>query len=373
LLSIIGSTGSIGRQAIEVARHLGLEVAALAAKRDVKLIEQQARLVKPRVVALADESAARALKTALADTNIHVLSGTTGVNEAAQAGATLIAAASGIAGLAPVLAGIASGSRIALANKEALVAAGKLVMSSKADIIPVDSEHSAIFQCIQTSVTASSQLKLILTGSGGPYRGATPEELENATLEQTLKHPKWNMGSKITVDSATLMNKGLEFIEAMRLFNVAPSQIRVVIHPECVIHSAVEFPDGATIAQLGKADMRVPISYAITYPRRFRGLSEPFDFFSSNLTFEQPDRKTFHCLALAELCAEHDYANGTNECCVLNAANEAAVQAYLNNKLSFTRIPCIIEEALEKFSGVRADSYHEIIVLDETVRSFICI
>jgi 1-deoxy-D-xylulose-5-phosphate reductoisomerase len=348
-------------------------VASLAANRNVKLIEQQARLVKPRVVALLDENAARELKTALADTDTHVLSGAEGVNEAAQAGATLVAAASGIAGLAPVLAGIASGSRIALANKETLVAAGKLVMSYDADIIPVDSEHSAIFQCIQTSVTPSSQLKLILTCSGGPYRGATPEELENATLERTLRHPKWNMGAKITVDSATLMNKGLEFIEAMRLFDVAPSQIRVVIHPECVIHSAVEFPDGATIAQLGSADMRVPIAYAITYPKRLPGLSEPFDFFSTGLTFEPPRRDVFRCLALAELCAERDYVNGTNECCVLNAANEAAVAAYLNNKLSFARIPCIIEEALEKFSGVRADSYHEIVVLDETVRSFICL
>jgi 1-deoxy-D-xylulose-5-phosphate reductoisomerase len=352
---------------------LGIKIAALAANRDVKLIEQQARLVQPRVVALSDESAAHDLRVKLADTGIRVLSGKDGVNEAAQTGSTLMAAASGIAGLAAVIAGIQAGARIALANKEALVAAGKLIMSSGADIVPVDSEHSAIFQCVHTNVTYCPQFNIILTGSGGPYRGASAAELENASVERTLKHPKWNMGAKITVDSATLMNKGLELIEAMRLFAVSPKHIKVVIHPECIIHSAVEFTDGATIAQLGTADMRLPIQYALTYPKRLPGLAEPFNFIGSAMTFEEPNREVFRCLALAELCAERDYANGSNECCVLNAANELAVQSYLSNKLSFAQIPCIIEEALTKFSGVRADSHHEIIVLDETVRSFITI
>jgi 1-deoxy-D-xylulose-5-phosphate reductoisomerase len=374
-VTILGSTGSVGRQAIEVCERLGLRIDALAAGSGVAALEEQARRTRPQCVALYDTDAAAALQERLSDTKIRVLSGMAGVTECARYGDAVLSAISGFSGLRPAIAAIERGARLALANKETLVSAGELVMSAAerfgAELIPVDSEHSAIFQCLQTSPYDPQDIRILLTCSGGPFRGYMETELERVTAAQALKHPTWKMGAKITVDSSTLMNKGLEYIEVMRLFSVAPEQIEILIHPESVVHSAVEFPDGAVIAQLGVSDMRIPIQYALTYPNRMPGHAKRLSLTELGaLTFQKPDLETFRCLDLAIECAERDYRSGTCECLVLNAANEICVGAFLKDKCRFTDIPHNIENALERYTGARCATFDELTELDADVRRF---
>lgn len=370
-LSILGSTGSIGRQTLDVAQACGHQVAALTVNRSVELAEQQARQFQPQLVVAVDESAARDLKQRLADTSIRVVGGRGGLMEAAtlpQAD-TVVTAVVGIAGLEPTLAAIDQGKRIALANKETLVCAGDLVMrraeEKGAEIVPVDSEHSAIFQCLQGCKDRGEVKRLIITASGGPFFGKTKEELEHVTRAQALRHPNWAMGAKITVDSATLMNKGLEFIEAMRLYHMPPQQIQVVVHRESIIHSLVEFNDGAILAQLGTADMRVPIQYALTWPERTPGPATPLDLLTCPpLTFAKPDPDTFRCLGLALECAQ----KGGTSTAILNGANEVAVELFLEEKISFLDIARLVEGALERVASKPADTLEDVLEADRAAR-----
>ena len=370
-LSILGSTGSIGRQTLDVAQACGHQVAALTVNRSVELAEQQARQFQPQLVVAVDESAARDLKQRLADTSIRVVGGREGLMEAAtlpQAD-TVVTAVVGIAGLEPTLAAIDQGKRIALANKETLVCAGDLVMrraeEKGAEIVPVDSEHSAIFQCLQGCKDRGQVKRLIITASGGPFFGKTREELEHVTRAQALHHPNWAMGAKITIDSATLMNKGLEFIEAMRLYHMPPQQIQVVVHRESIIHSLVEFNDGAILAQLGTADMRVPIQYALTWPERTPGPATPLDLLTCPpLTFAKPDPDTFRCLGLALECAQ----KGGTSTAILNGANEVAVELFLEEKISFLDIARLVEGALERVASKPADTLEDVLEADRAAR-----
>lgn len=370
-LSILGSTGSIGRQTLDVAQACGHQVAALTVNRSVELAEQQARQFQPQLVVAVDESAAQDLKQRLADTSIRVVGGREGLMEAAtlpQAD-TVVTAVVGIAGLEPTLAAIDQGKRIALANKETLVCAGDLVMrraeEKGAEIAPVDSEHSAIFQCLQGCKDRGEVKRLIITASGGPFFGKTREELEHVTRAQALRHPNWAMGAKITIDSATLMNKGLEFIEAMRLYHMPPQQIQVVVHRESIIHSLVEFNDGAILAQLGTADMRVPIQYALTWPERTPGPATPLDLLTCPpLTFAKPDPDTFRCLGLALECAQ----KGGTSTAILNGANEVAVELFLEEKISFLDIARLVEGALERVASNPADTLEDVLEADREAR-----
>ena len=348
-ISILGSTGSIGRQTLDVAKTCGFQVAALTVNRSVELAETQAREFLPKLLVAVDEATAADLKVRLADTDVKVLGGAEALHEAAALpeADTVVTAVVGIAGLRPTLTAIDAGKRIALANKETLVCAGELVMARArekgVDIVPVDSEHSAIFQCLQGSRGKREVRKLIITASGGPFYGKSCEELSLVTKAQALKHPNWAMGAKITIDSATLMNKGLEYIEAMRLYDMRPEQIEIAVHRESIVHSLVEFVDGAILAQLGTADMRMPIQYALTWPERTVGPATPLDLFSCKpLSFARPDTETFRCLALAMECAE----KGGNSTAVLNGANEAAVALFLEDKISFLDIARLVETAL---------------------------
>ncbi len=347
-LSILGSTGSIGRQTLEVAETCGHRVAALTARSSVDLLEAQARKFHPILVAAAEPTAAAALACRLADTDIRVLAGEEGILAAAalpQAD-TAVTALVGIAGLAPTLAAIDSGKRIALANKETLVCAGPLVMARAkekgAEIVPVDSEHSAIFQSLQGS--HGKELKrILLTASGGPFFGWSREELAKVTPAHALKHPNWSMGAKVTIDSATLMNKGLELLEAMSLFGVPPEKIEILIHRESILHSAVEYCDNSVIAQLGAPDMRLPIQYALSWPHRTPGPAAPLDLFTAGkLTFARPDVTTFRCLALAIQSAKE----GGTAPAILNGANEVAVARFLAGEIGFLEIPRVVETAL---------------------------
>lgn len=370
-LSILGSTGSIGRQTLDVAQVCGHQVAALTVNRSVELAEQQARQFQPQLVVAVDESAAQDLKQRLADTSIRVVGGREGLMEAAtlpQAD-TVVTAVVGIAGLEPTLAAIDQGKRIALANKETLVCAGDLVMrraeENGAEIVPVDSEHSAIFQCLQGCKDRGEVKRLIITASGGPFFGKTREELEHVTRAQALRHPNWAMGAKITIDSATLMNKGLEFIEAMRLYHMPPQQIQVVVHRESIIHSLVEFNDGAILAQLGTADMRVPIQYALTWPERTPGPATPLDLLTCPpLTFAKPDPDTFRCLGLALECAQ----KGGTSTAILNGANEVAVELFLEEKISFLDIARLVEGALERVASKPAETLEDVLEADRAAR-----
>ena len=370
-LSILGSTGSIGRQTLDVSQVCGHQVAALTVNRSVELAEQQARQFQPQLVVAVDESAAQDLKQRLADTSIRVVGGREGLMEAAtlpQAD-TVVTAVVGIAGLEPTLAAIDQGKRIALANKETLVCAGDLVMrraeEKGAEIVPVDSEHSAIFQCLQGCKDRGEVKRLIITASGGPFFGKTKEELEHVTRAQALRHPNWAMGAKITIDSATLMNKGLEFIEAMRLYHMPPQQIQVVVHRESIIHSLVEFNDGAILAQLGTADMRVPIQYALTWPERTPGPATPLDLLTCPpLTFAKPDPDTFRCLGLALECAQ----KGGTSTAILNGANEVAVELFLEEKISFLDIARLVEGALERVASKPADTLEDVLEADRAAR-----
>ncbi|MBM6896324.1 1-deoxy-D-xylulose-5-phosphate reductoisomerase [Pseudoflavonifractor capillosus] len=370
-LSILGSTGSIGRQTLDVAQACGHKVAALTVNRSVDLAEEQARQFQPELVAVVDEKAALDLKQRLADTSIRVVAGREGLMEAAtlpQAD-TVVTAVVGIAGLEPTLAAIDQGKRIALANKETLVCAGDLVMSRAeekgAEIVPVDSEHSAIFQCLQGCKDRGEVRRLIITASGGPFFGKSREELAHVTKAQALRHPNWAMGAKITIDSATLMNKGLEFIEAMRLYRMPPEQIQVVVHRESIVHSLVEFTDGAILAQLGTADMRLPIQYALTWPERTPGPATALDLLSCPpLTFAQPDPDTFRCLGLALECAK----KGGTSTAILNGANEVAVELFLQEKISFLDIARLVEGALERVQSVPAHTLEDVLEADRAAR-----
>ncbi|MCI8688548.1 MAG: 1-deoxy-D-xylulose-5-phosphate reductoisomerase [Lawsonibacter sp.] len=373
-VTILGSTGSIGRQSLEVIASCGMEAVALAANSNARLMEEQARRFKPTLVALADEAAANQLRVALADTNVHVLSGLDGVLEAAAifSADTSIAALVGMAGLRPTLASIREGKRVCLANKETLVCAGPLVLEEAkdygAEIYPVDSEHSAIFQCLEANRDRGEVKRLILTCSGGPFYGRKREELVNITVEDALKHPNWSMGAKITVDSATLMNKGLEVIEAMHLYGVPAEKISVVIHRESIIHSLVEYCDNAILAQLGAPDMRLPIQYALTYPKRVPGPATPLDLWSCGpLTFGMPDLEAFPCLALALEAA----GTGGTAGAILNGANEGAVGQFLAGKIGFLDIPAKVETALARIKAVQNPTMQDILDADEAAREIV--
>ena len=371
-ISILGCTGSIGRQTVDVAEHMGMPVAALAASRSVKLLEEQARRLKPKLCAVYDESAARDFKIAVADTDIKVVSGIEGLIEAATLDAAdcVVTAVSGAIGLKPTLAAIDARKRIALANKETLVCAGELVMRRAkergAEIVPVDSEHSAIFQCLMGR-GAGELKKLLLTGSGGPFRGIPRAALEDVTPAQAVKHPNWKMGAKISVDSATMMNKGLEFIEAMHLFSVTPDDIQVVIHPQSVIHSMVELVDGTVIAQLGAQDMRLPIQLALSYPERVDAISDTLDFYTlGELSFFAPDLENTPCLRLAMDAAR----TGGTAACVMSAANEEAVHMFLDGRLGYNRIYDCAAAAVEAVSVVHDADLDAILEADAAARRF---
>ena len=370
-ISLLGATGSIGRQTLDVARELGLSVAALTANRQVDLLEQQARQFRPRLAVLYDPAAAKELRGRLRGTGIEVMEGPEGLTAAATLpeADTVVTAVMGSVGLAPTLAAIMEKKRIALANKETLVCAGELVMAAAreygADIVPVDSEHSAIFQCLQGCADRREIKRLILTCSGGPFFGKRYEELEHMTPADALKHPNWSMGAKITIDSATLMNKGLEVIEAMRLYGLPLEQVDAVIHRQSVIHSLVEFRDGALLAQLGTPDMKLPIRYAMTWPERAASPEEPLDLLKCGaLTFDAIDETAFRCFALARQCAKE----GGTACATLNAANEEAVWAFLRGETGFNGIHRAVETALDRATVKYRPSLADILEADRLAR-----
>ena len=373
-ISLLGSTGSIGRQALEVIAAEDMAVAALTANRDVDRLEEQCRRFRPALAVMMDPAAASELRVRLADTPIRVAAGMDGLLEAAvlpQAD-TVLTAVVGIVGLRPTLSAVETGKRIALANKETLVCGGELVMDgaarSGAEIVPVDSEHSALFQCLQGCRDRGEVRRLILTASGGPFWGWRAEQLAHVTVEQALAHPNWSMGAKISVDSATMMNKGLEFIEAMRLYRMPPEKISIVIHRESIIHSLVEYSDHAILAQLGAPDMRLPIQYALTWPRRSEGVAKPLDLLTCPpLTFHAPDCEAFPCLRLALEAAR----TGGTATAVLNGANEAAVGQFLAGKLSFAGIAQKVEEALAAIPAVQSPGLEEILAADEAARALV--
>ena len=373
-ISILGSTGSIGRQTLDVAEQMGLQVEALTAHSSVDRMEAQARQFKPRLTVMTDQAAAKELAIRLSDTDTKVLGGFDALCEAATApeADTVVTAVVGMVGLKPTLAAIREKKRIALANKETLVCAGQLVMDTAdqygAEIIPVDSEHSAIFQCVQGCADRNEIKRLILTCSGGPFFGMSYDEVGKKTRADALKHPNWAMGPKITVDSATLMNKGLEVIEAMRLYRLPLEQVDVVIHRQSIIHSLVEYKDGAMLAQLGTPDMRLPIRYAMTYPNRGESPAEPLDLLTCPpLTFAAPDRETFPCLRLAEEAA----TEGGTACAILNGANEEAVRLFLADKIGFHDISRLVAEARSKIAVVQNPSLEEILEADAAARRIV--
>lgn len=372
-ITLLGSTGSIGRQTLDVVRKHRLNVTSLTANSSVELLEKQAREFKPRAVCIADENKYLNLKRCLADTDVQVFGGSDGVLECAQLSESdvVVNAIVGIAGLRPTLEAINAKKDIALANKETLVTGGKIVKKAIREngvkLLPIDSEHSAIFQCLQGAPKGSLK-KIILTASGGPFFGKTREELENVTVRDALNHPNWNMGAKITIDSATMMNKGLEIIEACHLFDVGLDEIEVVVHRESIIHSMVELKDNAVIAQLGSADMRIPIQYAITYPERVESPASPLDITAlSGLTFAKPDRKVFECLALCE----DAFRQGGIMPTIANGANEAAVALFLNGKIGFLDIPKLIKKAMINISNKQNINIDDVFKADKEAREIV--
>ncbi len=370
-LSVLGSTGSIGTQTLQVAREEGFKVAAVCANNNADAVEAQAREFGCELAVMFDEAAAADLKIRLKDTSTKVFSGMDGLCAAAAMPSAdiVIGAMSGMVGLKPALAAIKAKKRLALANKETLVCAGETVTAaakeSGAEIIPVDSEHSAIFQCLQCIHEENEIKRLILTASGGPFRGKSIKELESVTLEQALKHPNWSMGAKITVDSATLMNKGLEVIEAMHLFSVPREKIGILVHPQSIIHSMVEFRDNAVLAQLGTPDMKLPIRYAVTYPARSVSPDLPLDLLSvAALTFEEPDTSVFKCLALALEAADKGGTAGA----VLNAANEVAAECFLKGKITFLQIADTVEYVTANIKPRPLDSLETALEADALAR-----
>ncbi len=371
-LVILGSTGSIGTQAIEVCKRDGYRINALAAGGNIDLLEKQARELKVKAVAVFKEEKAKELKIKLSDTDIKVLSGSDGVCEIAQYDADMVLnSIVGIAGLKPTLAAIESGKDIALANKETLVTGGDIVnrkaLEKGVKILPVDSEHSAIFQSLQGSPKKSVK-KILLTASGGPFYKKSRSELENVTVKEALNHPNWSMGAKITIDSATLMNKGLEVIEAVHLFGLSAKDIEVLVHRQSIVHSGVEFSDGAVIAQLGTPDMRLPIQYALTYPERSDHAFEHLSLSEvGTLTFEKPDTDTFRCLPL---CIEAINQGGLKPTAV-NGANEQAVKLFLEGKIKFLQIADLVEKALENANNKKEFTLEDILETDRLSREVV--
>lgn len=363
-IAILGSTGSIGTQTLEVARtNKDLEITALAAGSNVKLLEEQIREFRPSLAAVWTEEKAKELKTLVADLDIRIVTGMDGLLEVAEQPESeiLVTAIVGMIGIRPTIAAMKAGKDIALANKETLVTAGHIIMPLAAEcgvkILPVDSEHSAIFQCLNGE-NRSQLHKILLTASGGPFRGRKKEELKNVQVEDALKHPNWSMGRKITIDSATLVNKGLEMMEARWLFGVEPENIQIVVQPKSIIHSMVEFEDGAVIAQLGTPDMKLPIQYALYYPDRRYLPGERLDFWSLNqITFEKPDMENFPGLRLAFDAA----AAGGSLPTVYNAANERAVALFLNRRIGFLDIPEIIGSCMEAHKVIEAPTVKQIL------------
>ena len=371
-ISVLGSTGSIGRQSLAAAERLGIRVEALTAQRKIKLLEDQIRRYKPRYAAVFDPDAARELRIAVGDMDIEIGEGMDGLRQATALASVdaVVTAVSGSVGLQPTLDAIAEKKRVCLANKETLVCAGRLVMAAAAEngaeIIPVDSEHSAIFQCLEGR--RDQLAKILLTGSGGPFRGWSRRRTANVTPEQAVAHPNWNMGAKISVDSATMMNKGLEFIEAMHLFSVTPEDIQVVVHPQSVIHSMVELTDGTVLAQLAVPDMGLPIQYAMTWPERKPSPYERLDFWKmKDLTFEAPDPEKTPCLGLAMDCA----GRGGAAPCVMSAANEVAVALFLERRIGFNDIYDIVHEAVERLGNAPADTLEQILEADAAARELV--
>ena len=372
-IAILGSTGSIGTQTVDILPAVDAEVVALTTNKRINLLEEQARRLHPKMVCAFDADAARDLKVKLADTDIRVLTGMDGLTAcAAESGADIVVTAVvGMVGLLPTLATIDAGKDIALANKETLVCAGELVMRAAREkgvkILPVDSEHSAIFQCAQAA-QGNRLAKIILTASGGPFFGWTAEEMRGVTREQALAHPNWTMGAKITIDSATMMNKGLELIEAMWLYDMDPADIEIVIHRESIVHSAVEFDDGAVIAQLGLPDMRLPIQYALTWPARVPckvprlSLTE-----AAKLTFYAPDEAAFPALGLARRAAAQKGDRGA----VLNGANEAAVGLFLAGRIGFTDIAARVAQAMDAIPYQPAVTLEDVLAADAEARRLV--
>ena len=373
-ISILGSTGSIGRQALEVVRNLNLNVTALSANKNIKLLEEQIREFNPQLVTVSDVNAANELRKNVCDTSVKVLDGENGLYEIAsyQNCDLVLNSVVGMSGLEPTLAAIRAGKNVALANKETLVVGGQLVMNEAkrfgVKIIPVDSEHSAIFQCMQGCNNKRQLKRLILTASGGPFFGKSLKDLENVTLEQALLHPNWNMGAKITVDSATMMNKGLEVIEAAWLFDVSVDKISVVVHKESIIHSLIEYVDNSIVAQLGVPDMKIPIQYAITYPDRVKSCVKHLDLADfGSLSFFKPDCSTFKCL---QICIDA-FKTGHSLPVAINSANEEAVKLFLEKKISFLQIQQLIELTAKNHKVININSIENIKAVDKSVRKFV--
>lgn len=373
-LSILGSTGSIGTQSLDVCDKRGYEVVALAANSNVDLLEEQIRKYKPTVAALVDEKAAKELKERVKDTNTKILSGLSGVCECATIASadTVLNSVVGMAGLEPTLEAIKARKKIALANKETLVAGGSLVTKTAkeygVDILPVDSEHSAIFQCLQGMNKKSELKSIILTASGGPFFGKKTSELKNVTVKEALKHPNWSMGAKITVDSATMMNKGLELIEAVWLFDVKPSDIDIVVHRESVVHSLIEYVDNSVIAQLGVPDMRIPIQYALTYPQRFESPVKKLSLSDyGTLTFHKPDYETFKCIKVCKDAIE----KGGLYPAIANGANEKANELFRKGKIGFLDIASLVSSAVESLSSKENYTLSDVLETDKKARAFV--
>lgn len=373
-VSILGSTGSIGRQSLDViSRMEGVEVTALTAGTSVERMEAQCRQFRPRLAVMATQAAAEELARRLGDLPIRVAYGEDGLIQAATMEDTdcVITAVVGMLGLKPTLAAIRAGKRIGLANKETLVCAGELVMAQakqyNAQIIPVDSEHSAIFQCLMGNQDRGEVKKIILTCSGGPFFGKTRQELRHVTKADALKHPNWKMGAKITIDCATLMNKGLEVIEAMRLYDLPLEQVQVLIHRQSIVHSMVEYVDGAVMAQMGAPDMRLPIQLALTYPQRMVCPVDPLDLTAAPLSFSYPDLEAFPCLALAMQAAKQ----GGTVCAVMNGANEEAVALYLDDKIGFYDIYELVRGAMDHVPSVADPTLDQILEADQAARCYV--
>lgn len=372
-ISLLGSTGSIGTQTLDVIDHLGFEVVAMSAFRNIKLLEQQVRKFKPKLVCIFDESLFSELKTNLADCSVKVVSKMEGLCEIAnQNSANLVFnAIVGTCGLLPTIAALKNKKDVAMANKESIVVAGELLFDlaerNSCKILPVDSEHSAIFQCIEQQ-NFNEVSKLILTASGGPFFGKTREDLKNVKISEALNHPNWKMGKKISIDSATLINKGFELIEACYFFKKKPSEIEIIIHPQSLLHSAVSYVDGTVIGQFGKADMRLPIQFALTYPKRVESLVRPFSFVDcKNLSFFKPDYETFGCL---KLCVDAIKVGGFAPA-IIHAANEQAVELFLDGKIGFLQIEQLIKNAMQMEIKENIFNFDSIIEIIEMVKNYV--